>query len=70
MDLFLDRHFQLIRNLLEAKVDFVIIGGYSVIYHGYKRTTSDIDIFLRPDNDNKERVLLALLKTGLDDEAI
>ena len=53
MNLFIDIHQQWIKSLLAAKVEFIIIGGYSVIFHGYKRTTGDIDIWLKPDNANK-----------------
>ena len=57
MNLFIDIHQQWIKNLISANVDFIIIGGYSVIFHGYKRTTGDIDIWLKPDNSNKEKLL-------------
>ena len=53
MNLFIELHLDLIKDLLEAKVDFIIIGGYSVIFHGYKRTTGDIDIWLKPSNEIK-----------------
>ena len=56
--------------LLVAKVDFIIIGGYSVIYHGYKRTTGDIDIWLKPSNDNKEKLLPVLKQFGIEDAEI
>ncbi|MCW3122403.1 MAG: hypothetical protein JWQ38_1895 [Flavipsychrobacter sp.] len=60
MNLFIELHQFLIKKLIEARVDFIIIGGYSVIFHGYKRSTGDIDIWLKPDNDNKERFLPVL----------
>ena len=55
MNLFIDIHQQWIKNLIAANVDFIIIGGYSVIFHGYKRTTGDVDIWLKPENANKEK---------------
>ena len=39
MNLFIDIHQQWIKNLIWANLDFIIVGGYSVIFHGYKRTT-------------------------------
>ena len=39
MNLFIDIHQQWIKNLISANLDFIIVGGYSVIFHGYKRTT-------------------------------
>lgn len=60
MNLFSDNHQKLLTSLLQHEVDFIIIGGYSVIFHGYARTTGDVDIWLKPDNDNKEKLLLVL----------
>lgn len=60
MNLFSHNHQELISNLLKHDVDFIIIGGYSVIFHGYSRTTGDVDIWLKPTNENKEKFLLTL----------
>lgn len=57
MNLFIDKHQDLINNLLLHDVDFIVIGGYSVIFHGYARTTGDVDIWLRPNNENKVKLL-------------
>jgi hypothetical protein len=54
--------------LIEAKVDFILIGGYAVIYHGYVRTTGDMDVWLRPDNENKVR-FLSILEKHLEDKS-
>lgn len=64
MNLYTENHHQLLYNLLEQEVDFIIIGGYAVIYHGYARTTGDMDIWLKPDNANKMKLLNAL--TAMD----
>ncbi|MGF1924326.1 MAG: nucleotidyltransferase [Bacteroidia bacterium] len=60
MNLFSNNHQELISNLLKQEVDFIIIGGYSVIFHGYARTTGDVDIWLKPTNENKEKFLMVL----------
>lgn len=70
MNLFTELHQQLIRKLIESGVDFIIIGGYSVIFHGYKRTTGDIDIWLKPDNENKQKLLPVLKYFNFDDSEI
>ena len=70
MNLFSELHHQLIKRLLEAGVEFIIIGGYSVIFHGYKRTTGDIDIWLNATNENKLKLLPVLKKLGLDEQEI
>ena len=70
MNLFIELHQEVIKKLIAANVDFIIIGGYSVIFHGYHRTTGDIDIWLKPDNSNKEKLLPVLRDLGFDDENI
>ena len=67
MNLFIELHQELLRKLLQEDVDFISIGGYSVIFHGYNRTTGDIDIWLRPDNDNKKKLLPVLRDFGFDE---
>ncbi len=49
-------------KLNEHRVDYIVIGGYAVNYHGFIRTTGDIDLWIRPDNGpNKERLLECLV---------
>ncbi|MEW6616426.1 MAG: hypothetical protein AB1401_13305 [Thermodesulfobacteriota bacterium] len=52
------------RDLLELfnehKVEYVIVGGYALAFHGAPRYTGDIDIFVRPDAGNAQRVMKAL----------
>ncbi len=36
---------ELLRLLEEHKVEYLIIGGYAVAFHGYPRFTKDIDIY-------------------------
>jgi len=57
---------RLLRLLKEHKVDFVIIGATAFPVHGYARATLDVDIFIRPDRSNAERVLNALKESGYD----
>ncbi|TKC01460.1 hypothetical protein [Pedobacter cryotolerans] len=68
MDILLEDHKQLLLSLLANKVDFILIGGYAVIHYGYERTTSDMDIWLMPDNNNKERLIKALNEFGIIEE--
>ena len=38
------------------KVDYILVGGYAVILHGYPRTTGDLDIWVRPDKENYKKL--------------
>lgn len=38
----------LLRLLHEEKVEYLIAGGYAVIYHSQPRYTKDLDIWIKP----------------------
>jgi hypothetical protein len=60
MNIFLENHQLLLKTLLEYNVKFILVGGYAVVYHGYKRTTGDMDLWIEPNNQNKEKLINAL----------
>jgi len=33
-----------ITSLNKFEVEYLLVGGYAVIYHGYNRTTGDLDM--------------------------
>jgi len=53
---------QLLEQLVESEISFVMVGGLAVNAWGYIRATQDIDIVPDPDRDNLDR-LDALLKS-------
>lgn len=59
-----------IENLLKLlngnKVTYIVIGAMAFPYHGYSRSTLDIDIFIRPTEANAKKTLIALKKFGYD----
>ena len=59
-------HQEILHQLLEYGVDFILIGGYAVIAHGYERTTGDMDLWVRPDNGNKLLLVDALRSLDFD----
>lgn len=48
--------------LLNENVDFLIVGGFAVAYHGRARSTGDIDIWVRPTAENAAKVWRALIR--------
>ena len=50
--------------LISHKVDFLVVGGHAVAFHGYPRYTGDIDVLVRPESDNARRVLAVLAEFG------
>ncbi len=53
-----------LRALVEANVEFVVVGAYALSFHGAPRASGDIDIFVRPSTDNAARLWQALLAFG------
>lgn len=51
---------EILASLEREQVDYVLIGGTALIFHGLVRTTEDVDIFVRPDPLNIERLRQAL----------
>jgi len=45
-------------------VAYLIVGGYALAHHGAPRYTGDMDILVRPDRENAQRILRALEEFG------
>ena len=56
--------------LLSLGVDFVVVGGHAVAFHGYPRLTDDLDLLVRPSPENGERVFDAIRQFGFGDIGI
>ncbi len=54
-----------IQKLNENEVKYLLVGGYSVIYHGYSRTTGDMDIWVKRDKENYEKIVCAFNGFGM-----
>jgi hypothetical protein len=48
-------------------VEYLVVGGHAVAFHGHPRLTGDIDFFIRPIRENAERVLKVLADFGFGD---
>jgi len=59
MSFFSRAHERLLRKFLLRDVDFVLIGGHAAVFHGVRRTTSDIDVLIRPTVENGSKILKA-----------
>ena len=61
----LNKDFRDLCALLNArKVEYLIVGGYAVAFHGAPRFTGDIDLFIRPAEQNMKRMLEAVREFG------
>lgn len=52
--------FGLLRRLVDAKVDFVLVGGLAAAAHGSSLVTQDVDVCIRLGAENLERLREAL----------
>lgn len=48
----------------ECQLDYILIGGLALILNGAVRMTQDVDIWLNPTNENRNRFIDTLLKFG------
>jgi hypothetical protein len=51
-------------SLVEADVEFLLVGAYAVAAHGAPRFTGDFDVLVRPTVENGARLLSALRAFG------
>ena len=59
---------ELLKLLEENGVEYMIVGGYAVAYHGHARFTNDMDLFFRPTSENVHRLRKALVRFGFREE--
>lgn len=55
---------EFIELLNSHEVDYLIVGGHAVAFHGHPRFTGDIDFFIRATPTNVKRVLDVLDRFG------
>jgi predicted nucleotidyltransferase len=62
----LNRDFtEFIQALNKASVEYVLVGGYAVIFHGYQRTTGDLDVWINPTAENYMKLKRAFADFGM-----
>jgi hypothetical protein len=55
---------ELLRLFNEKRVEYLIVGGYALAFHGCPRFTGDIDVYVQPEKDNAKKILEALCEFG------
>lgn len=70
MSFFSRTHERLLRKFIAHNVDFILIGGHAAVFYGVRRTTSDMDILVRPTIENGRRILKAFQDLKLSIEGI
>jgi hypothetical protein len=55
---------EFLQLLIKNEVDYLIVGGYAVGYHGYPRFTGDLDIWLNPVPQNSKKIMKCIDEFG------
>lgn len=54
----------LLKNLNQERVEFILIGGFAMAFHGFPRATGDIDLWIKNTEENMLKLRTALIETG------
>lgn len=55
-----------LRLLNSHRVEYLLVGGYAVCYHGYYRNTNDIDIWVAVNAQNAAKLVRLIKEFGFD----
>jgi predicted nucleotidyltransferase len=55
---------EFIELLNSHRVDYLVVGGHAVAFHGHPRFTGDIDLFVRATSENAHRIMDVLQAFG------
>lgn len=54
----------------QHEVEYLLVGGYAVGYHGYPRATMDVDVWIASTPENARRIVAALEDFGFGGEVL
>jgi hypothetical protein len=55
---------EMLKALSDEGVEYLVVGAYAVAAHGIPRATGDIDLWVRPTQENAARLWRALERFG------
>ena len=61
---------EFLKLLNDAEVEYLLIGGYAVGYHGYPRTTADMDVGVAMTAGNAAKLVDVLHRFGMQDVSL
>jgi hypothetical protein len=64
-NIFNDDFRDFIQALNNNKVEYILVGGYAVILHGYRRATSDMNIWVNRTKEYYSKLTKAFAEFGL-----
>lgn len=69
MDLLDEELIRFWRILNEKEVRYIMVGGFATRFHGFNRSTDDLDIWLEDTKENRKKLRAAFLQLGYGDLA-
>lgn len=57
---------EFLKLLNKHKVEYLLVGGYAVGYHGYPRATADMDIWIAINPINAKKIVTSLNEFGFE----
>ena len=59
-----------LRLLNSHAVEYLLVGGYAVGYHGYPRATGDMDVWIAVSESNAQKAAIVLRDFGMPEEDV
>jgi uncharacterized nucleotidyltransferase DUF6036 len=60
----------LLSELYAHDVEFLVVGAHALAAHGHVRATKDLDVWVRPSQENARRVIRAMTAFGAPMQAV
>jgi Nucleotidyl transferase of unknown function (DUF2204) len=60
MDIYNEEFLTLIKSFNKYSVKYILVGGLTTNFHGYKRSTGDIDFWIEGSIENRKNLIEAL----------
>jgi predicted nucleotidyltransferase len=57
---------EFLQLLNSKKIEYLVIGGYAVAFHGHPRATGDLDIWIATSRDNAHKTVEAIKEFGFN----
>lgn len=61
-----DFYLKVLESFNVQGVNYLVVGGFAVNFHGYNRATADLDLWISNDEDNLDRIQAAIEKIGFE----
>ena len=61
---------EFLKLLNDHEVEYLIVGGHAVAYHGYPRSTGDLDIWISVNAINAKKLANVLIDFGFPSESV